>query len=213
MTGDEVIATAQFYFGGVGGANDETVSDSMWDDFLDMAIRRVLPTLPEEAMGRSSLTGADDVSLTSGNATLADTIMFVLEVSEDGGETLQHVEPETIAHIDYNSYLQPVLPVWAYSYDDRTLYVRPTSVSDVDVVTVDEFDGLSDQTQELTEIPPEFHDVLALLVAAQAYEQEEDTAQAQLFYSRASERMGGSPEPAGLEQFEQQTSVGTPEEG
>lgn len=191
MTGNEVIAEAQFHWGGSGGATDTGVSSTMWLAYLNAAMQWLYRHLPNEALSSGTCaTLAASLSLSSGGAAAPAALDRLMAVRNSSTlQKLPAVTPEMVTAAAGNTYLVPRIGMYSYDADTRRVEVRPTSLTVViDYLSIP--DEITNTASEITDIPLDWHSVLALCVAREAYMQEEDPDMFALLTARINEGLG-----------------------
>lgn len=175
-TGDDLIAQAKHWYQGDGTATN-LVSDTLWLEWLNTALREAWQRFPSTLLG--SLASTITPSFTSGKATIAGTVRRIIAVNTGAGTVqAQRVDAQAIALIDANAYTQPYVPVYSYEPASRIMHIRPAATGTVTIVAVAEPTAITTTTAAVTSFPEWVLPAVTHLMASYAYGMEEDTDQA-----------------------------------
>lgn len=190
MTPDGIIALARTQFG------EETAlmfSAAQFQTWFNAALKEAYNDLPDVAMRR--VVSHTPTGLTAGEAPIPDT-WDRIHGAEIGGAALIPVDPGTIRIIDSNPYMDPIVAV--FSTYGKTLSVRPTSITSVDVVHQEAPEDIvfpAGGLVELADVDERWHPALAHLITSYAYQTEEDHTAAAHWRGRYAALVGQADPP------------------
>jgi len=159
----------------------------MWNGFLNAAIIEMFRALPVSIMARSSLyTSGATLALTTGKAAFPAGAVEIYAITDATTDVdLLEVPSDTLGIMDKFPSVKPLRNVFCVDTAGRTIFVRPTYISSVNVDYISAPTTITDFTAEVTQIPSDYHRALAYLTAGIAYLQEEDIDQYEAFRKHA----------------------------
>lgn len=179
MTGAEIIEAARLNFG---EKTALSLEDADFQIFVNKAIQEVYQLLPNDQL--RNLWAEGSLAISNGLGSIDAAWDRIVSVSE-GDSPLLQVTPEMIRSMDISAYFEPLVSVWAVEI--RHLWIRPSTILSVDVTHISPPDELTsgDFANEVTAINSTWHPAIIALTTAYAYAQEEDSAQADLYHTKA----------------------------
>ena len=178
-TGTEIITKAQYNY--QGDAGNSLVTTAMWQEWFQQSQQDLYRLLRDhnrlETLSRGAALIATGSSVTVGDGTAdlpaaADKVIAVYAGTKEAH--LTEVSPAVIRWIDNNSYLQPWQDVYAVHYEDREIYIRPATLTPVDIEYTSPPAELANFGVAYTTFPGEILNVLAMIITTYAFAAEED---------------------------------------
>lgn len=180
-TANTIITQAQYNF--QGDASNTLVTSTMWEIWFNQAqqdLYRILRDTHDSHYWNILRRGSGIVAVltghtvTNGVASLS-SVDLIVDVSRGTNDThLFQVSPNVIRWIDENTYMQPWQEVYAAHYEGGELYIRPTTITAINVEYMIPPTDISNFSATYTTFPIDVHNILAMLMTTYAFASEED---------------------------------------